>query len=351
MTNSLHQCGHAEHRGVVLKPKNGSHLVIDVHCHLDSAPAQKHLLANVDAPPPPMPFTCEASLKVNKAMFESIAPKLFGVDERLKDMDALGIDIQAISPSPGQYFYFTPPELGRDLCHIINDEIAEAAATHPSRIVGMGTVPLQSTEFAITEMKRCVNDLGLRGIEISTNVNGTELSAPELRPFFAAAEELGVLIFIHPLGFTHGERLSNHYLNNIIGNPIESTIALSHLIFDGVLDSYPGLRICVAHGGGYLPMYPGRMDHAYHAREDCRQHINKPPSSYLKNVWFDTLVYDRQQLDNMINSYDIERLCMGTDYPFDMAEPDPVAFHEHLDQNTKVKILGANAARLLGLTT
>ena len=138
----------------------------------------------------------------------------------------------------------------------------------------MGTVPLQAPELAIAEMRRCVNELGLRGIEISSHVNGKELAAPEFRPFFAAAEELGVLLFLHPLGFTHGQRLSEHYLNNIIGNPIESTIALSHLIFEGVLDSHPGLKLCVAHGGGYLPGYWGRMDHALRAREDCRQHIS-----------------------------------------------------------------------------
>lgn len=349
MSASLHSCGHYEHRGVRLNPRKGQHLVVDLHCHLDSMAAQKHMLANVDSPPPPMSFVSETSMAVNKAQFQQIAPKLFGIDERLKDMDESGVDVQAISPSPGQYFYFTPPELGRDLCKIINNEIADAAAKHPHRIVGIGTVPLQATELAIEELRRCVNELGLRGIEINTNVNGRELSAPEFRSFFAAAEELNILLFIHPLGFTHGNRLTNHYLNNIIGNPIESTIALSHLIFDGVLDTYSGLKICVAHGGGYLPMYRGRMDHAFRARPDCREHIDREPSSFLKNVWFDTLVYDRGQLDAMISMCGAEKLCMGTDYPFDMSEPDPVGFHSHLDEETQRAILGENAAFLLGL--
>ena len=203
--------------------------------------------------------------------------------------------------------------------------------------------------MAVAELYRCVNELGMRGIEIGTSVSGRELADPELRPFFAAAEELGVLLFIHPLGFTHGERLSEHYLNNIIGNPLESTIALSHLIFGGVLDQLPGLKLCVAHGGGYLSGYWGRMDHAYRAREDCRQYISREPSSYLRQIWLDTLVFDQQQLDCLVHTHGADKLCMGTDYPFDMGDTDPVGFHADLDEAASTRILGQNAADLLGL--
>ena len=264
-------------------------------------------------------------------------------------MDALGVDVQAISPSPGQYYYFAPPEVGRDAARAINDGIAAAVASHSDRFVGMGTVPLQNTQMAIEEMRRCVKDLDLRGIEINSHVNGRELAENEFRPFFAAAEELGVLLFLHPLGFTHGQRLSEHYLNNIIGNPIESTIALSHLIFGGVLDALPRLKLCVAHGGGYLPGYWGRMDHAFRAREDCRQHIAREPSSYMRQIWLDTLVFDKDELDFLVRTHGADKLCLGTDYPFDMAEPDPVGFHDRLDEEVKAKILGLNAAELLGL--
>jgi aminocarboxymuconate-semialdehyde decarboxylase len=286
---------------------------------------------------------------VTAKLFATIGPALNGVEQRLADMDRLGVDVQAISPSPGQYFYFTEPDLGRDLSRTINDGIADAVAKQPDRLVGMGTVPLQSPELAIAEMQRCVNDLGLRGIEISSNVNGRELAEDDFRPFFAAAEELGILLFLHPLGFTHGQRLSEHYLTNIIGNPLESTIVLSHLIFGGVLDAYPGLKLCVAHGGGYLPGYWGRMDHAWRAREDCRQHISHAPSTYLRKVWLDTLVFDKDELDSLIRTHGADHLCLGTDYPFDMAEPDPVGFHERLEGETRAKILGLNAADLLGL--
>jgi aminocarboxymuconate-semialdehyde decarboxylase len=264
-------------------------------------------------------------------------------------MDRLGIDVQAISPSPGQYFYFTDADTGREAARAVNDGMAAAIVQHPDRLVGMGTVPLQDTCLAVEEMRRCVRELDLRGIEIGSNVNGTDFHAPELRPFWAAAEELGVLVFIHPLGFTEGKRLSEYYFNNLIGNPLESTLAVGHLIFGGVLDAYPSLKICVAHGGGYIPGYWGRMDHGWRARGDCSEHCRHEPSSYLRKLWLDTLVFDQEQLDTLVRTHGADKLCLGTDYPFDMSEPDPVGFHDRLSDKDKAKILGRNAAELLGL--
>lgn len=342
-------CDHGSATNDITVSARGQHLVVDIHAHLAVAAADARIRQDIPDLPRGLPFSCPASDAVNGRMFAEIGPRLNGVAQRIEDMDRLGVDVQAISPNPGQYYYFAAPELGRELAVIINDAIAEAAASVPDRLVGIGTVPLQNTEMAIAEMRRAVNDCGLRGIEIGTNVSGRELADPALRPFFAAAEELGVLLFMHPLGFTQGERLSEHYLNNLIGNPLESTIALSHLIFGGVLDAHPGLKLCVAHGGGYLPAYSGRMDHAFRAREDCRQHIAREPSSYLKQVWFDSLVFDRAQLDFLIEKYGADKICMGSDYPFDMSEPDPVGFLDQLQPEDRRKVLGENAARLLNL--
>ncbi|GGB94658.1 amidohydrolase [Novosphingobium endophyticum] len=347
MADTISTCG--QERRPIPVEQRGKHLVIDIHCHLNVAAAEAYVRSHVDNPPDPLAFMSAASKAVNGKLFAEIGKKLNGVDDRIADMDRLGIDVQAISPSPGQYYYFAPPEVGREAARIVNEGIAEAVARHPGRLVGMGTVPLQDTGMAIAEMRRCVSDLGLRGIAISSHVNGGELADPSRRAFFAAAEELGVLLFMHPLGFTHGHRLAEHYLDNILGNPMESTIALSHLIFGGVLDAHPGLKLCVAHGGGYLPGYWGRMDHAYRVREDCREHISREPSSYLRQVWLDTLVFDQDQLDSLVRTHGSDRLCLGTDYPFDMAEPDPVGFHARLDEADKQKILGQNAAALLGL--
>jgi aminocarboxymuconate-semialdehyde decarboxylase len=328
----------------------GKHLVVDIHCHLGIPAADAIVQAKYPGPPPGInDFTSPKTMEVNRAQFTAIGRTLNTLDTRLSDMDRLGIDVQAISPSPGQYFYFTDPETGREAARTVNDGMAAAVAQHPDRLVGMGTVPLQDTRMAVEEMRRCVKELDLRGIEISTNVNGTDFHAEALRPFWAAAEELGVLIFIHPLGFTEGKRLSEFYFNNLIGNPLESTLAIGHLIFGGVLDAHPGLRICVAHGGGYIPGYWGRMDHGWRARADCSEHCRHEPSSYLRKLWFDTLVFDQKQLDSLVRTHGADRLCLGTDYPFDMAEPDPVGFHERLSDDEKAKILGLNAAALLGL--
>jgi len=347
LSDRVHRCG--EERAPVPLAARGRHLVVDIHCHIAIEAADAMLREALPGPPPAMPFTSPASMEVNAAMFAQIAPKLNGVEQRLIDMDRLGIDVQAISPSPAQYYYFTEPDLGLALCRTVNDGVAEAVARHPDRLVGMGTVPLQAVDLAIGEMKRCVGQLGLRGIEINSNVNGLDLGDASFRPFFAAAEELGVMLFLHPLGFTQGQRLTDFYLNNIIGNPLESTIALSHMIFGGVLDRHPGLRLCVAHGGGYLPGYWGRMDHAWRVRPECREHIAREPSSFLRQVWLDTLVFDQDQLDSLVRTHGTDRLCLGTDYPFDMAEPDPVGFHARLDDQAKEAILGRNAQDLLAL--
>lgn len=338
-----------DHHAPIVVQQSGRHLAVDIHAHLNVAAAEARLRQAIPGLPQGLPFSCPASDAVNGRMFAAIGSRLNGVSERLADMDRLGVDVQAISPSPGQYYYFAPPDLGRELAQTINDAIAEAVASAPDRLVGIGTAPLQDTQMAVAEMRRAVMDCGLRGIEIGTNVGGRDLADPALRPFFAAAEELGVVLFMHPLGFTQGERLTNHYLNNLIGNPLESAIALSHLIFGGVLDAHPGLKLCVAHGGGYLPAYTGRMDHAFRAREDCRQHITREPSSYLGQVWFDSLVFDQGQLDYLVKTYGADRICMGSDYPFDMAEPDPVGFLDGLAEPERKMVIGQNAAQLLNL--
>jgi aminocarboxymuconate-semialdehyde decarboxylase len=339
----------AQGRKLIPVRQSGKYLTVDIHAHLNVASAAELIRSSVPDAPNSFPFSCAATDAVNGKLFQKIGPKLNGVDSRIADMDSMGVDVQAISPSPGQYYYFAPPEVGRDASRVINDGVAEAVAKYPDRLVGIGTVPLQNTEMAINEMRRCVNELGFRGIEISTNVNGHELADEAFRPFFAAAEELDIVLFLHPLGFTHGQRLSKHYLDNIIGNPLESTIAVSHLIFEGVLQRYSGLKLCVAHGGGFLSGYWGRMDHAYKVREDCCQHISRKPSEFLRQIWFDTLVFDDKQLNELVRTHGADKLCMGSDYPFDMGEDDPVGFHDCLDDLPRRKIVGENAAELLGL--
>jgi aminocarboxymuconate-semialdehyde decarboxylase len=332
--------------GSVQVKRRGTSKVIDIHAHL-SIPAAAAVLEPHGQGASGMGFSSPDTDAVNRELFARIGRKLVSIDDRIADMDALGIDIQAISPLPGQTLYAVPPEVAVEAARITNDGIASAVARHPERFIGMGVVPLQQPELAIAEMKRCMKDLGLRGIEISSHVCGHELSEVKFRPFFAMAEEMGVLLFLHPLGFTHGERLRDHYLNNLLGNPIDSTIAVAHLIFDGVLERLPGLKICIAHGGGYAASYWGRLDHAWRVRADCRAHIPRPPSYYLRKLYFDTLVFDPAQLQFLVQVYGADHLCLGTDYPFDMSESDPAGLHSVLSEADRAWVLGGTAERLL----
>ncbi|MEL1251169.1 amidohydrolase family protein [Aurantiacibacter gilvus] len=347
MTDTFHSCH--DHGRRTTFSRRGQHFVVDIHCHLHVREADEMIQAESPSSfGAHMKFTSPKTIEVNRAQFMGLARR-GGVENRLADMDRLGIDVQAISPNPSQYYYNAPAEVGRLVSRLINDRIAATVAGNPDRFVGMGTVPLQNVEMAIAELRRCKSELGLRGIEINTNVDGADLHDRRLDPFWSAAEDAGVLIFIHPLGFTHAERMSEYYFNNLIGNPLESTLAIGHLIFGGVLDRHSGLRICVAHGGGYMPGYWGRMDHGWHARADCSADCLHKPSSYLRRLWLDTLVHDQDQLANLVRTHGADRLCLGTDYPFDMGEPDPVGFHSGLDDADLPKVLGLNAAGLLGI--
>lgn len=323
--------------------------LIDIHAHLGCPQAQAIYQREMGAPPPPMAFTCPHTDQVNAAMFQQIGPRLNVLDLRLAEMDAMGVAMQVLSPNPAQFFYHAPPEVARQTAQAINDTMAAAVAAHPERFVALGTVPLQDTGMAIAELRRAVRELGLKGIEIGSPVGPRELADPALAPFFAEAEALGIVLFLHPLGFSQGERLSQHYLNNILGNPIESTVALAHLIFGGVLDAHPGLKLCVAHGGGFLPGYWGRMDHAWRVRADCRGAIAQPPSHYLRRVWLDTLVFDRRELDLLVAAHGAERLCLGTDYPFDMGEADPAGSLADLPEDQRAALGWGNARALFSL--
>jgi aminocarboxymuconate-semialdehyde decarboxylase len=327
-------------------------LTVDIHCHAQSFRAEAWVRPHLPPPAAGPAHTSEATRAVTAALNERIAGPLSVARERLQDMDAAGIDVQAVSPSPGHYQYGLPAEIGRTMAQMVNDDIAELVAQAPRRFVGLATVPLQDTAMAIAEMKRCVRELGMRGVMINTNVDGAELAAPERDAFFAAAEDLGVLLFLHPMTFWQGPRFGQHYLSNVVGNPLDSTVALSHLIFEGVLERHAGLKMCVAHGGGYLPLYSGRMDHAFHARADCCGKIHRPPSSYLRQLYFDTVVFDPEQVAALVRRFGSERILMGTDYPYDMAEPDPLGLLQRvpgLSDEERARICGGNAAGLLGL--
>ncbi len=339
----------------VATSKTGKSKVVDMHCHyLNPVVNAKTAHLNAAQYDPTVIYANALTNETNKKQMATRAPKLTGVKERLVDMDRMGVDIQAVCPAPYHFFYFTEPGYGAELAREVNEGIAQVAADTPDRFVGMGSVPLQDSQLAIKELNYCVKQLGMRGIEICTNVNGKNLTDPSLKldKFFARCEELGVVIFMHPLGYTQGDRLTNHYFNNVIGNPLDSTVAVSHLIFDGVLQRYPKLKFVVAHGGGFIAHYWARMDHAWRARPDCRTIIKNPPSSYLEKFYFDTITFDPEMLKRLIDKFGADHVVLGTDYPYDMGEEDPLGLIKQVKRLPKAArdlIQGGNAARLLDI--
>jgi len=329
---------------------------VDLHCHV-LVPAVEALVAGRPqkmAEPGIMRATMgEASVAHNNAvMLPKAFLKLTNIHHRLADMDEMGVDVQVVSPSPTQYYYWADDDLAERVVAVQNEAIAELAAAHPGRIVGLGTAALQNPAMAVAQLRRAVRELGLKGVEISTSVNGKELSDPALRPFWAEAEALGATVFIHPFGTTLGDRTNTHYLVNTIGQPLETTVALSHLIFGGVLDAYPGLKIVAAHGGGYLPTYPGRSRHAWQVRPEAAADALTDPAALLRRIWYDTVVYDAVAVRHLIDRVGVSQVVVGTDYPFDMGHYDVhglIGGVPGLDDPDRAAILGGNAAALLGL--
>jgi aminocarboxymuconate-semialdehyde decarboxylase len=325
--------------------------VVDIHCHyFNPAVGAKAAVIDPGLKEFPHIFANDITREVNFKQMRDRAPQLSNLPTRIKKMDQMGVDIQVVSPAPFQYYYFAEPDFGRELARDVNDGIASLVAQQPDRLMGMGTVPLQNSDFAVKELERAVKQLGLKGIEIGTNVNGKDLTDPSLglEKFFAKAQELGVVLFMHPNGFSHAPRLTDHYLNNIIGNPLETTVAVSHLIFDGVMKRYPRLKIILAHGGGYIAHYWARMDHG-HKRPDVRTVITTKPSKYLEKFYFDTITFDPDMLRHLVDRFGADHVMLGTDFPYDMGETDPVGLISSVPKLSKADaklIMGGNAQRL-----
>jgi aminocarboxymuconate-semialdehyde decarboxylase len=291
----------------------------------------------------------EAAAAVNRGQLSRVGPLLTDVDLRFAAMDEARVDVQVVAPMPF-YHPWTDGILAERVFGVTNEGIAALAGAHPDRLVGLGTIALHHPELAVRQLDACVGELGLRGVQIGTVAGERELDHPSLANFWARAEELGALVLVHPWGCTLGERLADYYLANTVGNPTETTVALSRLIFSGLLDRHPGLDLCSVHGGGYLPYYLGRSDHAWHERPDAHG-CAQPPSSYLRRIWFDSLVYSGAGLRALVDSVGPDRVLLGSDYPFDMGVTDPVDRLEAagLDAATVAAIAGGNAARI-GLT-
>ncbi|MFF8969109.1 amidohydrolase family protein [Streptomyces sp. NPDC014995] len=331
---------------------------IDVHAHL--------LLPEVEEAVAGHPGLAEAraldarrngpaALAVNGPMVGERVPPLTDVAVRLAAMDTAGVDVQLVSPSPSHYHYWAGPRLADRICRLANEGTAGHCAKAPDRLRGLGLVPLQHPGLAVALLDHAL-ERGLRGVEISSHAPApdggreVELSDPRLAPFWARAEETGALVFLHPFGCTLDERLDQWYLSNTVGQPTENAVALSHLVFSGVLDRHPGLRLIAAHGGGYLPTHIGRSDHAWRVRPDARG-CSREPSSYLRQLYFDSLVHDPAVLRELVRAAGADRVLLGSDFPFDMGAEDPLGALRAADLPDADfhAVRGGNAAALLDL--
>lgn len=274
-------------------------------------------------------------------------------EERIADMDSLGVDVQVVSPYVGFYNYQLPAAAAKATSQATNDEIAGMVKTWPKRFAGLGTLPMQDVGAAITEMERCVTRLGLKGVEINDHVNGRTYDEPEFRPFWKAAAELGALIFFHQGGGTLvSPRTRRYHLPNSIGNLVDRAVTFATLVHGGVMDECPGLKIVLGHGGGYTCYGIGRMDHGWKVRAEARERMPQPPSAYLNRFYYDCIVYTEPALRYLIDAVGIERVVFGTDWPYDMALDWPVSWilaMKSLSQDEKEAILWKNLERLLGI--
>ncbi|RKT31659.1 aminocarboxymuconate-semialdehyde decarboxylase [Microbacterium sp. AG1240] len=327
--------------------------ITDVHAHL----LMPGLHAEVERRAPELVAEAAAlDLRRNGAESQAVSgpmvgariPKLTDVALRLAAMDAQGVDVQWVSASPNHFYPWAPEGLAVWAAMEANRLIAEHVAQAPDRLVGLGLIPLQHPSRIVEYLDDAVLGRGLAGVEISSFAGDVELSDERLEPFWARAAELGCVVFLHPFGCSLDERLDRFYLANTVGQPTENAVALSHLIFAGVLDRHPGLRLVAAHGGGYLPTAMGRSDHAWRVRPDARRCANEP-SSYLKKLWFDTVVHDPVALRHLIETAGASQVVLGSDFPFDMGLDDPVGFVRSaaLSDDIAERVLGGNAQALL----
>ncbi|WAC57157.1 amidohydrolase family protein [Gordonia sp. SL306] len=340
--------------------------IIDVHTHV-LLPEVEALVDQLDSEG----LSAAKDLEVRRNGAESLAssgkmirsrwPLLTDLPNRLAAMDAAGVDIQVVSPSPSHYYPFLAAEPAEEITRCINRSIRDLVAAAPTRLRGLGVAPLQHPELMASMLTHAVGDCGLRGVEIGSfgaapdggQAGTVELSDRRLDEFWSTAESLQAIVFVHPFGCSLDERLDRFYLANTVSQPAENAVALSHLIFAGVLDRYPDLTIVAAHGGGYLPTAIGRSDRAWAVRPEART-CARPPSQYLSQLWFDSLTHDGGQLRELIRVAGSDRIVLGSDFPFDMGTATPV---EDLlasgltDQRTIENVLRDNANRLLAVTS
>lgn len=331
-----------------------SQSVIDAHSHILVAEAE-HLAAELKPRYPSgagTDFQGPESAEVNRKKFPTdFKPGMADIKTKLADMDRMGIDLSVLSASPLTYHAWAEGEDAVRLSRIQNEAMTEMAAQHPDRFAALATIPLQDVSLGIAELEYAVRTLGHKGVMIQTNFGGRDLDHPVYEPFYDRLEALDVPLFLHPHDTAGKERYQDYYLTNLIGNPLETTIAVARMLLGGVFERHPKLKVCLVHAGGQYPYIRGRLDHGYSERPEARKLAPKEPSAYLAQVWFDNITHWDPALKFLIETVGEDHVYLGSDYPFDMADFGCVEQVRRVvpEGPAREKILGGNAVGLLKL--
>jgi aminocarboxymuconate-semialdehyde decarboxylase len=325
-------------------------MIIDTHAHIivpeilrEANPAEEwrpHVVWENDKQ-----FIEYGSKRIGSATREFVSP-----EKILAEMRKSGVDVVLLCPWVSLVRYGVKAEESLSGCQIQNDALAALTEQYPKQLAALGMIPLQDVNLAVKELERIIG-AGLKGVEIGTHVNGVYLGDEQFRPFWEVCESLNAFVFIHPVEGGGRAELRDYYMWNVIGNPMDTTVAAGHLILSGVMEAYPRLKILLAHGGGTLPYIHGRLDRGFKQRSEINKVISKPPTEYLKQFYFDTITHDTTVLRSLVKLVGADHVLLGSDYPFDMGNENPVDLVRaaRFDAETEEKILGGNITRLLGL--
>lgn len=322
---------------------------IDVHTHVLTQETAA-LLTKEGAPVTITPFDAmNATLDVAGVAYRPFPLGGYDLVQRLRDMDASGVDVHVLSATPQTYLYGLEPARGVVTAAIQNDQMAKHVAAHPDRFMAIATLPMQAPEKAADELRRAMTKLGLKGAMFASNILGKNLDDPSFEPLWATAEELGAFMFIHPNNVAGADRMKPYYLVNLIGNPLDTTIAAAHLVFGGVLDRHPKLNFILAHGGGFTPYQAARWEHGWAVRPEPKKNVPAQPKNIAKRFYYDTILHSAPVLEFMIGHVGADRVMLGSDYPYDMGMMDCVAHVRGLkiSDADKTMILNTRAEALL----